>query len=197
MLSSEAYLSPSLSYISLTVSTTSFQLLLSCASCPGLIVVALSLAIMVSFVPADQMPIRTERVSYFHLALMIFTCPKLLSFSSKYLASPWWKRSRAFPIFPFWGRHVIQQSVKILRCAEEAGAVCFLGQVQKKEIRSIYNRAGVSYSLYNPQLYKVQLGLQLQKLKEWADRLCRTHLPKKLNLTVPENKLLHAVLRLG
>lgn len=70
----------SVSYISLSVSTL-FKFLMSCDSCPGLIVVVLSLVIMFSFVPADQIPIRTKQISHFHLALMLFTCLQLLFFS--------------------------------------------------------------------------------------------------------------------
>jgi len=57
---------------------------------------------MLSFVPADLIPIGIEQLSYFHLALIIFTSPKLLCFSSKYLVLPQWKRSQEelFPSFP-------------------------------------------------------------------------------------------------
>lgn len=103
ILSSGTYLCLSFSVfcVSLTVSITLFQFLVSCRSCPGLIVVPLSLAIMLSFVPADQIPIRTEQISYFHLALMKVTSPKLLVFfqarTLHYLSE---REAMLFPSFP-------------------------------------------------------------------------------------------------
>lgn len=145
----------SVSCVSLTVSITSFQFLVSCNSCPRLIVVPLSLAITLSFVPADQIPIRTEPISYFHLPLMILPPPNYCFSQASILRYLNGREAMLFPSFPSdvdTSCSKRQGLVKVLRFAKEGGAMHLVGEVQEEEIRNIGNRDGVSCPLYNDQL---------------------------------------------